>query len=80
MFKSGRNGLYFIPAPTATCRTTRPEAFVQAVLPALEAPDDAAPAALDDSVESPILVDRSRVELPDTAQVAVRAAVPAHDP
>jgi hypothetical protein len=77
MFKPGRNALYLIPRANHYVQNDQPEAFVQAVLHALGWPDDAAPGALDDTVDAPILVDRSRTELPDASQlIAQRAQVP----
>jgi pimeloyl-ACP methyl ester carboxylesterase len=77
MFKPGRNALYLMPGANHYLQNDRPEAFVQTVLHALESPDDAAPGALDEAVDAPILVDRSRAELPDAAQlIAQRASVP----
>ena len=77
MFKPGRNALYLIPGANHYLQVDRPDAFVQAVLHALDAPDDAAPGALDGALDAPVLVDRSRTELPDAAQVvAQRAPVP----
>jgi pimeloyl-ACP methyl ester carboxylesterase len=77
MFKPGRNAFYLMPGANHYLQNDRPEAFVQAVQHALEAPDDATPGALSEAIDAPILVDRSRTELPDAAQlVAQRAAVP----
>jgi pimeloyl-ACP methyl ester carboxylesterase len=77
MFKPGRNALYLIPGANHYVQNDRPEAFVETVLHALESPDDAAPGPLDNAVDAPILVDRSRTELPDAGQlIAQRAQVP----
>jgi pimeloyl-ACP methyl ester carboxylesterase len=77
MFKPGRNALYLLPAANHYLQNDRPDAFVQTVLHALESPDDAAPGALDEALDAPILVDRSRTEMPDAAQlIAGRATVP----
>jgi pimeloyl-ACP methyl ester carboxylesterase len=81
MFKPGRNALYLLPGANHYLQNDRPDAFVQSVLHALDSGDDAAPGALTDAPDAPILVDRSRVELPDAGQlVAQRAAVPAEGP
>jgi pimeloyl-ACP methyl ester carboxylesterase len=77
MFKPGRNAFYLIPGANHYLQNDRPEAFVQSVLHALDAPADAAPGALDGTPGAPLLVDRSREELPDAAQlVAQRASIP----
>ena len=59
-------------------RAERPARRVRpGLLHALDSPDDAAPGALDDGLDAPILVDRSRTELPDAAQlIAQRAPLP----
>jgi pimeloyl-ACP methyl ester carboxylesterase len=77
MFKPGRNAFYLIPGANHYLQNDRPEAFVQVLQHALDAPEDAAPGTLSDAIDAPILVDRSRTELADAAQViAQRAAVP----
>ena len=77
MFKPGRNSFYLIPGANHYVQTDRPDAFVQTLMHALDAPDDAAPGALGDAVDAPILVDRSHTELPGAAQlIAQRVAVP----
>jgi pimeloyl-ACP methyl ester carboxylesterase len=80
MFKPGRNAFYLIPGANHYVQVDRPEAFVQTVLHALEAPADAAPGALGDGADAPLLVDRSRAGLPDAAAVvAQRASIPGED-
>ena len=75
MFKPGRNALYLVPGANHYLQNDRPDAFVQTVLHALDSPDDAAPGALDEALDAPILVDRSRTEMPDAAElIAQRAA------
>jgi pimeloyl-ACP methyl ester carboxylesterase len=75
MLKPGRNALYLIPGAHHYVQNDRPDAFVQALRHALDWPQDAAPGALDQKAGAPVLVDRSRTELPDAAQlVAARAA------
>jgi pimeloyl-ACP methyl ester carboxylesterase len=77
MFKPGRNALYLIPGANHYVQNDRPEAFVQTVEHALAWPEDAAPGALSDEVDAPLLVDRSRSELPDAAElIARRAPIP----
>ena len=81
MFKPGRNAFYLIPGANHYLQNDRPDAFVRIVLHALDAPDDAAPGAVGDEADAPILVDRSRTELPSAAQlVEQRAAVTAATP
>jgi pimeloyl-ACP methyl ester carboxylesterase len=81
MFKPGRNAFYLIPGANHYLQNDRPEAFVQAVLHALDSPDDAAPGALSDAPDAPLLVDRSREQLPSAAQVvAQHASVPDQGP
>jgi len=74
MFKPGRNALYLIPGANHYLQNDRPDAFVQTVLHTLESPDDAAPGALGEAVDAPLLVDRSRTELPDAAQLLAQRA------
>jgi pimeloyl-ACP methyl ester carboxylesterase len=76
VFKPGRNALYLVPGANHYVQNDRPEAFVQALEHALHSPDDAAPGALDEGLDAPILFDRSRAALPDAVElVARRAAV-----
>jgi pimeloyl-ACP methyl ester carboxylesterase len=74
MFKPGRNALYLIPGANHYVQNDRPEAFVQVLEHALDAPDDAAPGALGEAVDAPLLFDRSRAELPDAAELVARRA------
>lgn len=77
MLKPGRNAFYLVPGANHYVQCDRPGAFVQALLHALESPEDAAPGALDDALDAPVLVDRSRRELPDAAELlARRASIP----
>lgn len=69
MFKPGRNAFYLIPGANHYVQNDRPDAFVEALEHAFHSPDDAAPGALTPAVDAPILVDRSRNELPDAAQL-----------
>jgi len=74
MFKPGANAFYLIPGANHYVQNDRPDAYVQAVLHGLDAPEDAAPGALDDAPGAPVLVDRSRSELPDAAELIARRA------
>jgi pimeloyl-ACP methyl ester carboxylesterase len=77
MFKPGRNAFYLLPGANHYLQNDRPEAFAEVILHALDSPDDAAPGALGPGVDAPILVDRSRTELPDAGQlIAQRVAIP----
>jgi pimeloyl-ACP methyl ester carboxylesterase len=81
MFKPGDNAFYLIPGANHYVQNDRPDAFVQTVLHALDMPTDAVPGALDEAIDAPVLVDRSRTELPDAAQlIAQRAPVPDQSP
>lgn len=81
IFKPGRNAFYLIPGANHYLQNDRPDAYVQAVEHALSGPDDATPGALAEAVDAPILVDRSRSELPDAAQLlAQRAPLPSDQP
>jgi pimeloyl-ACP methyl ester carboxylesterase len=62
--KPGRNSLYYVPDAGHYPQNDQPLAVVEAFLHALDAPDDAVPGALSERPGAPILVDRSRVELP----------------
>lgn len=80
MFKPGRNALYLIPGANHYLQNDRPDAFVQALRHALAWPADAAPGVLSEAGDAPVLVDRSRTELPDAAQlIAQRAPIPDHE-
>jgi pimeloyl-ACP methyl ester carboxylesterase len=79
MFKPGRNALYLIPGANHYLQNDRPDAFVQTVVHALDSPDDAAPGALSQAVDAPILFDRSRNQLADAGQLIAQPAVlPSH--
>ena len=64
MKKPGRNSLYFIPDANHYLQNDQPEALVETFLHALEAPDETPPGAIAPRRASPLLVDRSRSELP----------------
>jgi pimeloyl-ACP methyl ester carboxylesterase len=74
MFKPGRNALYLIPGANHYLQNDRPEAFVEALEHALDSPDDAVPGPLSQALDAPVLVDRSRSELPDAAELIARPA------
>ncbi|HEX3511526.1 MAG TPA: alpha/beta hydrolase [Solirubrobacteraceae bacterium] len=77
MFKPGRNALYLIPGANHYVQNDRPDAFADVVLHALDSPGDAAPGALGQEPDAPLLVDRSRTALPDAAElIAQRAPIP----
>lgn len=74
MFKPGRNALYLIPGANHYLQNDRPEAFVETLEHALDSPDDAVPGPLSQALDAPVLVDRSRSELPDAAELIARPA------
>jgi pimeloyl-ACP methyl ester carboxylesterase len=77
MFKPGRNALYLIPGANHYLQNDRPDAYVEVLEHALAWPDDAAPGPLSEAADAPLLVDRSRSELPNAAElIAERAAIP----
>jgi pimeloyl-ACP methyl ester carboxylesterase len=81
MFKPGRNAFYLIPGANHYLQNDRPDAFVQTLEHALDTPTDVAPGAISEAVDAPVLVDHSRSELPDAAQlIAKRAPVPNQTP
>ena len=69
IFKPGRNALYLIPGADHYLQNDRPDAYVETLEHALAWPEDAAPGALSNAVDAPLLVDRSRGELPDAAEL-----------
>jgi pimeloyl-ACP methyl ester carboxylesterase len=69
MWKPGRNSLYFIPDANHYLQNDRPDALVEAFLHSLESPDDAPPGAIAPRLGAPLLVDRSRAELPVSADL-----------
>ena len=74
MFKPGRNALYLVPGANHYVQNDRPEAFVRTVLHALDSPEDATPGAIGEAMDDPVLVDRSRGELPNAAELIARRA------
>jgi pimeloyl-ACP methyl ester carboxylesterase len=77
MFKPGRNALYLVPGANHYLQNDRPDAYVEVLEHTLDSADDAPPGPLSDAVDAPLLVDRSRTELPDAAElIARRAEIP----
>jgi pimeloyl-ACP methyl ester carboxylesterase len=74
MKKPGRNALYFIPDANHYLQNDRPDALVETFRHALEAPDDSPPGAIAPRLAAPLLVDRSRSELPRAADLLERPA------
>jgi pimeloyl-ACP methyl ester carboxylesterase len=69
MTKPGRNSLYFLPDANHYLQNDQPAALVETFLHALEAPEDTPPGAIASRQGSPLLVDRSRSELPKAADL-----------
>jgi pimeloyl-ACP methyl ester carboxylesterase len=69
MKKPGRNTLYFIPDANHYLQNDQPESLVETILHALKAPDDTPPGAIAQRLAAPLLVDRSRSELPRAADL-----------
>lgn len=69
MRKPGRNSLYFVPDANHYLQNDRPDAWVEAFLHALAAPDDAQPGAIAPGPGAPLLVDRSRPAMPRAADL-----------
>jgi pimeloyl-ACP methyl ester carboxylesterase len=69
MHKPGRNALYFVPDAGHYLQEDRPDAVVDAVLHALDSPDDQEPGAIAVAPGAPVLVDRSRERIPAAAEV-----------
>jgi pimeloyl-ACP methyl ester carboxylesterase len=72
MRKPGRNALYFIPDANHYLQNDQPGALVETLLHALEASADSPPGAIASRPGSPLLVDRSRSELPRAADLLPR--------
>jgi pimeloyl-ACP methyl ester carboxylesterase len=69
MKKPGNNTLYFVPDANHYLQNDQPAALVETFLHALQAPDDTPPGAIAQRLGSPLLVDRSRRELPQAADL-----------
>jgi hypothetical protein len=66
-----------VPGANHYLQNDRPDAYVEVLEHTLDSPDDAPPGPLSDAVDAPLLVDRSRTELPDAAElIARRAEIP----
>ncbi len=77
MFKPGQNAFYLIPGANHYLQNDRPDAYVETLTHTIAAPEDAVPGALHSAVDAPLLVDRSRTEIPDSAElIAQRAPAP----
>jgi pimeloyl-ACP methyl ester carboxylesterase len=74
MTKPGRNSLYFVPDANHYLQNDQPDALVEVFLHSLESPADAPPGAIAARPGSPLLVDRSRAELPLAADLLKRPA------
>jgi pimeloyl-ACP methyl ester carboxylesterase len=79
MLKPGDNSLYFIADAGHYLQNDRPDAFVDAVLHALDASGDQQPGAIDVTPGAPVLVDRSRERMPSAAEVLHAGDPPAGD-
>jgi pimeloyl-ACP methyl ester carboxylesterase len=75
MKKPGKNSLYYVPDANHYLQNDRPDALVEAFLHALQAPDDSPPGAIAPRLGAPLLVDRSRVSLPVSADLLKGPAV-----
>jgi pimeloyl-ACP methyl ester carboxylesterase len=69
MLKPGGNRLYFIPDANHYLQADRPDAFVTALLHALERAEGQGPGALDAALGAPLLIDSSRERLPAAADL-----------
>ena len=74
MLKPGSNRLYFIPDANHYLQADRPDAFVMALLHALQPADDQGPGAIGAEPGAPLLIDSSRERLPAAADVLPRQA------
>ncbi len=79
MFKPGRNALYLVPGANHYLQNDRPDAFAEVLVHALDSPDEATAGALSGALDAPVLVDRSREELPDAAELIARRAAISQD-
>jgi pimeloyl-ACP methyl ester carboxylesterase len=72
MMKPGTNTLYYVPDAHHYVQNDQPAALAETILHALDAPDDTPPGAIATRLASPLLVDRSRTELPRAADLLER--------
>lgn len=69
MLKPGRNSFYIIPEANHYLQNDRPDAFVDALVHALEATEPPPPGAIAETSGAPVLIDCSRERLPAAADV-----------
>jgi pimeloyl-ACP methyl ester carboxylesterase len=69
MKKPGANSLYYVPDANHYVQNDQPAALVEAILHALDPPADSQPGAIAPRLASPLLVDRSRAELPRSSDL-----------
>ena len=69
MKKPGANSLYYVPDANHYVQNDQPGALVETILHALDPPADSQPGAIAPRAASPLLVDRSRAELPRSADL-----------
>ena len=69
MLRPGGDRLYFVPDANHYVQADRPDAFVKALLHALESKDDVQPGPLESGPGAPLLVDTSRARLPVAADL-----------
>jgi pimeloyl-ACP methyl ester carboxylesterase len=69
MTKPGKNRLYYVPDANHYLQNDQPQSLVETIFHALDAPDDTSPGAIAQRMASPLLVDVSREELPDAADL-----------
>ncbi len=74
MLKPGRNCLYFLPDADHYLQNDRPDALVETILHALDAPLSTPPGPIAQRPASPLLVDRSRTGLPRAADLLKKPA------
>jgi len=72
MTKPGNNTLYYVPDAHHYVQNDQPAPLAETILHALDAPDDTPPGAIAVRLASPLLVDRSRTELPRAADLLER--------
>jgi pimeloyl-ACP methyl ester carboxylesterase len=66
MTKPGANSLYYVPDANHYVQNDQPAALVETILHALDPPEGSQPGAIAPRAASPLLVDRSRAELPQS--------------
>ncbi len=69
MLRPTENRLYFIPDANHYLQVDRPDAFARVLLHTLDQGDDPQPGPLGTELGAPLLVDRSRARLPDSADL-----------